>query len=212
MSKTKILLPAVIKNQLTRDSENNHLLNQHYWSELVEHWLSMDGDTRQNHIETQLTHTIINHTDPRKKLHWQSGVLAARDIPAYCVIAPYAGLYCIGSDILKEKSRFGTNVDRYAVNCPMDNIQIYLCGYGHGNITLCINANTTYSDKDPFFKDNVCFVVVIYQGWPYTFIVSISPIKKNHEVLIDYGRHYWKEHGDDRSNNLNLPETSQPPQ
>ncbi len=190
-SNTKILLPEKIKKILTGKFTNHHLLDPEYWSRTVEHWLSLNKSNRQASIESLLQHTIIANTDLRKKLHGQSGVLAAREIPPYFVIAPYSGLYCIGSDILKEKACHGTNVGRYAVDCSLNNLQIDLCGYGYGNITLCINANTTYSKNDPAMEDNTCFALITYQGWPYIFVISISKIKKSSELLIDYGQNYW---------------------
>ena len=177
---------------MSADFENHHLLNPDYWSRIIEHWLSLSASGRKKSIDALLQPITINNSDPRKKLHGQYGVLAARDIPPYSVIAPYSGTYCIGSDILREKAYYGSNVGRYAVDCSMDSMQIDLCGYGHGNITLCINANTTYSKDDPVLNDNACFALIIYQGWPYIFVVSTNKIKKKCELLIDYGQFYWK--------------------
>ncbi|KEI72068.1 hypothetical protein GV64_16235 [Endozoicomonas elysicola] len=191
-TKTKIILPETVKKKILADFKNHHLLNPNYWSQIVEHWLSLSAKSRQKSIDALLRPITINNSDPRKKLHGQYGVLAARDISPYSVIAPYSGVYCIGSDILKEKAFYGTNVGRYAVDCSIDNMQIDLCAYGHGNITLCINANTTYSKDEPVLNDNACFALIIYQGWPYIFVISISEIQKNAEVLIDYGQYYWK--------------------
>lgn len=191
-SKTQVILPKTVKKAVSAVSGSHRLLNPNYWNKIIEYWLSLNQNERQDSIETLLQPTIIDGSDLRKKLHGQYGVLAARDIPPYSVIVPYSGLYCIGSDILKEKACYGLNVDRYVVDCSIDNLQVNLCGYGHGNITLCINANTTYSMEDPVLNDNACFALIVYQGWPYIFVISISNIKRNSELLIDYGRYYWK--------------------
>ncbi len=191
-SESLIILPPALEQRLQVLPGRHPLMDQHYWTESIEHWLSLDGDGRKDSIESSLQLTTIRHSDPRKKLHGQSGVIAASDLPAFSVIAPYAGLYCAGNDVTEEKARYGANVGRYAVDCSLDGVQIDLCGYGHGNITICINANTTYSGHDPVLRDNACFVLATYQGWPYVFVVSIEPIKKGAEVLVDYGRYYWK--------------------
>lgn len=193
--KTKIRLPENFTKQLNSQDEKHPLLEPDYWNKIIEYWLSLSPNGRLKSIETWLQPTTIHHSDPRKKLHGQYGVLAARDIPSCTVIAPYSGLYCIGSDILREKACYGANVGRYAVNCSTDSVQINLCGYGHGNITLCINANTTYIDGDPVLDDNTCFALILYQGWPYIFVISTRKITRNSEVLIDYGRNYWKGYG-----------------
>ncbi|GAA4647740.1 hypothetical protein GCM10023116_00020 [Kistimonas scapharcae] len=192
VSEPLIILPPALEQRLKALSGRHPLMEQDHWAESIEHWLSLDGDERKETIESSLQLTTIRHTDPRKKLHAQSGVIAACDIPAFSVIAPYAGLYCAGNDVAEEKARYGANVGRYAVDCSLEGVQIDLCGYGHGNITICINANTTYSELDPVLRDNACFVLATYQGWPYVFVVSIEPIEKEAEVLVDYGRYYWK--------------------
>ncbi len=191
-SKTKVILPEQVKKSVRADFENHNLLNPDYWGKTIEHWLSLSASGRKNSIDALLQPITINNSDPRKKLHGQYGVLAARDIPPYSVIAPYSGVYCIGSDILREKAYYGSNVGRYAIDCSIDSMQIDLCGYGHGNITLCINANTTYSKDDPILDDNACFALIIYKGWPYIFIISSSFINIGSEILVDYGYYYWK--------------------
>ncbi|WP_211828121.1 SET domain-containing protein-lysine N-methyltransferase [Kistimonas asteriae] len=188
----QVILPPAVEQRLKTLSSRHPLLDQHYWHDCIEHWLSFDGVGRQRTIESSLQLTTIRHSDPRKALHGQSGVVAACDIPAYSVIAPYAGLYCAGNDVAEEMARYGANVGRYAVDCSLGGVQIDLCGYGHGNITICINANTTYSEHEPDLRDNACFVLATYQGWPYVFVVTIKPVKKGAEVLVDYGRYYWK--------------------
>ncbi len=192
MSESLIILPPALEQRLKVLPGRHPLMDQNYWTEAIEHWLSLDGDRRKDTIELSLQLTTIRSSDPRKKLHGQSGVIAASDIPAFSVIAPYAGLYCAGNDVAEEKARYGANVGRYAVDCSLEGVQIDLCGYGHGNITICINANTTYSEHDPVLRDNACFVLATYHGWPYVFVVSIEPIKEGGEVLVDYGRYYWK--------------------
>ena len=165
------------------DFENHELLNPEHWGRIIERRLSLSSRAPKKSIDALLQPITIKNSDPRKKLHGQYGVLAARDIPPYSVIAHYSGIYCIGSDILREKAYYGSNVGRYAVDCSIDSMQIDLCGYGHGNITLCINANITYSKDDPVLNDNACFALIIYQGWPYIFVVSINKIKKKCELL-----------------------------
>ena len=189
---TKVLFSKSLKRLIDSQAAPRHLSSIQFWEQQVKQWLCLAPKKRKELIDKRLTLMTIPSSDPRKKLHGQFGVMAANSISVFSVIAPYAGRYCVSNDVLAERAQHGSNVRRYAVDCSMNGLTIDLCGYGHGNITLCINANTTYVADDPSFPENCCFVTVVYQNWPYVFIVSLTTIKQHEELLIDYGRYYWK--------------------
>ncbi|WP_067587030.1 SET domain-containing protein-lysine N-methyltransferase [Endozoicomonas ascidiicola] len=191
-STTSVHLPENLKTYLSQHDKKHTFLSSDFWESHIEYWLSLNSEQRKSTLDQYMISFLIPASDPRKKLYGQCGVMAARDIPPFSIIAPYGGMYCVGNDLLSERNRHGTNVVRYSVDCSMNGIQINLCGYAHGNITICINANTTYVESDPSYKDNCCFVIVVYRNWPYVFITSTASIKQDSELLIDYGRQYWK--------------------
>ncbi|MCL6268779.1 hypothetical protein M3P05_02290 [Sansalvadorimonas sp. 2012CJ34-2] len=161
------------------------------WSGIVESWLAMSATERAKALDRNLKQVIITNDDPRKGLHGQRGAVAARNLDAFTVVGPYVGKYCYGRDLQEEHGLHGVNVGRYTVDCSMETMRLDLCGYGYGNITVCINANTTYRPDDPAYQDNAFFLMVVYQGWPYVFVVTQRPVRKGDELLADYGRYYW---------------------
>ncbi|WP_299727424.1 SET domain-containing protein-lysine N-methyltransferase [uncultured Endozoicomonas sp.] len=191
-STTSVHLPENLKTYLSQHDKKHAFLSSDFWESHIEYWLSLNSEKRKNTLDQRMMSFLIPASDPRKKLHGQFGVIAARDIPPLSIIAPYGGMYCVGNDLHSERNRHGANIGRYSVDCSMHGMQINLFGYAHGNITICINANTTYVESDPYYKDNCCFVIVVYRNWPYVLITSTAPIKQGSELLIDYGRHYWK--------------------
>ncbi len=161
------------------------------WEQCLQWWLESTPEQRCQRLDAVLKHFQVPDHDSRHGLRGQNGAKSARDIPAYTILGPYVGRYCYGQDLRSEQGRFGVNVGRYAMDCSLDNLRLDLCGYGSGNVTVCINANTTYRSGDPVAQANAEFVLVIYQGWPTVFVMSICDIAKGTEVLVDYGRYYW---------------------
>ena len=41
-------------------------------------------------------------------------------------------------------------------------------------------------------EPNVAFWEVIYHGWPYIFVGSLTDIRKGDELCIEYGEDYWE--------------------
>ena len=42
-------------------------------------------------------------------------------------------------------------------------------------------------------EPNVSFLEVMYKGWPYVLVVSISDVAQGEELLVDYGMQYWQQ-------------------
>ncbi|WP_281648915.1 SET domain-containing protein [Parendozoicomonas sp. Alg238-R29] len=185
--KTRLVMPEGIRPKGKRRS----LTSTPTWEGIVETWLGMEASDRASTLEKTMKHVTLPENDTRLGLRGQSGVLAASDIDEFTVLGPYLGKYCHGQDLQVEQGIHGHNVGRYAVDCSMDTLRLDLCGYGYGNVTVCINANTTYRPGEPVFQDNAFFTMVIYRGWPYIYVVSKQRINKGEEILVDYGRFYW---------------------
>ena len=185
--KTRLVLPGNIKPTGIHQSITSEIV----WEGVVERWLNMSASERASTLEQRLSHVIISEDDERKDLRGQSGVVAAKDLKPFTILGPYVGRYCHGGDVAEESARHGANVGRYAVDCSLDNLRLDVCGYGYGNVTVCINANTTYRDDETPRSANTFFMLVVYRGWPYVFVVSDRDIAKGQDVLIDYGRYYW---------------------
>ena len=180
---TRLILPVTIPT----DDLPAALESTSVWEPIVQSWLDMDSSKRKAQLDSHFKHVVISNDDPRKGLRGQAGVVAHQNIQPFTVLGPYVGKYCHGKDLREEKALYGRNVGRYAVDCTMNAVRLDLCGYGYGNITVCINANTTYRPGDPARPANVFFALVIYRNWPYIFIVSQAHILKGEEILLDYG-------------------------
>ncbi len=184
---TQVRMPPDIRPSGT----DRVLKSSDHWNGIVEKWLQMSATERAGALDQYFQHTLLPDNDERAGLRGQSGVFAARDIKPMTVLGPYAGKYCHGQDLEEEQNTHGANVGRYTVDCSLDSIRLDLCGYGYGNITVCINACTTYRPDDPVRSANAFFLMVTYRGWPYVFVVSHKNIAKGEEILVDYGRYYW---------------------
>ncbi|MTI12644.1 SET domain-containing protein-lysine N-methyltransferase [Sansalvadorimonas verongulae] len=188
--KTRLTLPRNVRPKGIHRS----LTSTVTWEGIVERWLTMDARTRAGELERNIKHVAIKNDDPRLGLRGQSGAVAARNIDAFTVLGPYVGKYCHGRDQQEEQSVHGHNVGRYGVDCSMDAVRLDLCGYGYGNVTVCINANTTYRPGDVVKAANAFFAMVVYRGWPYVFVVTRNAVAQGDEILVDYGRFYWLGH------------------
>lgn len=185
--KTRLTLPDNIRPKGTYRS----ITSTQTWEGILEHWLAMDAGERASELERNMKHVIIKDDDPRHALRGQSGVVAARNLKAFAVLGPYLGKYCHGQDLREEHGIHGQNVGRYAMDCSLDAVRLDLCGYGYGNVSVCINANTTYRPGDIVNKANAFFAMIVYRGWPYVYVVTQSEVSKGDEILVDYGRFYW---------------------
>lgn len=122
------------------------------------------------------------------KLKGQRGVFANDNIDKYKTIAFYEG------KILKKNAQcngytMNMQYERsiYAIDPLIDNsgnISIYINDYRDNIVNL-------YDPINDISKINCSFLWIIIDKKPYTIIIATRKIKKDDELLVDYGDDYW---------------------
>lgn len=75
---------------------------------------------------------------------------------------------------------------------------MYFCALGYGNLTCLANDPIVAPDREgpegeaAVTEANVAVVPLLVGGLPAPFMVCVRAIEPGEEVLIDYGRPYWK--------------------
>ncbi|WP_271196449.1 C80 family cysteine peptidase [Pseudomonas turukhanskensis] len=145
--------------------------------------LKMSGEQRAAYLESWLA---VDEVPGKGR-----GVMAARDIPAFQVLSPYAGKLVVGEAAMAaEQLKIGKqNFSAYAFGTKSDNALVSAFGDGIGNISSLINEGDQAADNN---------VSVIRLGTKIVFFVAKQPIKAGEQLLYDYGGTYdrsgWPSH------------------
>ncbi len=117
------------------------------------------------------------------------GVKAARDIPPFTVLAPYAGKLLSGDAINAEWEKLGMNFTNYTFGTKSDNTLISAFGDGIGNISSLVNKG-----DDPAQNN----LTVMMLGGKLVYLMNDRPISAGEALLYDYGEAYdyrgWPKH------------------
>ncbi len=117
------------------------------------------------------------------------GVKAARDIPRFTVLAPYAGKLLTGDAIKAEWAKLGMNFTSYTFGTKSGNSLISAFGDGVGNVSSLVNKG-----DDPAQNN----LTVMLLGSKLVYLLAERPISAGEPLLYDYGEAYdyrgWPQH------------------
>ncbi|GFH62016.1 hypothetical protein CTEN210_18492 [Chaetoceros tenuissimus] len=160
-----------------------------------------------NHCLKKLIPKLIR--DPQDPCHRASlsltahfGLFAAEDIPADTIIIEYAG------EVRYDDEGHGMYevIPEYAVK--LETCEAFILSRSSDEYvpTVLLDAEFDFNegslindhrwsldgDEDVLHrKVNVKFVEAVVEGWPHIFVMSTCKIKRDEELLIDYGSEYW---------------------
>lgn len=149
--------------------------------------------------------------DPRAGLAGQLGVFARQPLLKGTVIGEYTGwqgtLSCFENEYapaLYEQSLrgqlegwpIGQLPEAYTINLQTPSASgdgMVVCGLGCGSLPARINdGRVRDGDGSSNRPANLCLAEVVHQDVPRLFVVTITDIPANEELLLDYGEDYWQ--------------------
>ncbi|MGY4531902.1 hypothetical protein ACVW0Y_001018 [Pseudomonas sp. TE3786] len=138
-------------------------------------WLAkISGEERAQYMENWM------ETEEVPGMGW--GVKAARDIPVFTVLAPYAGKLLKGEAVADEWDKVGgLRFTEYSFGTTRKDELISAFGDGVGNISSLINKGDTPEQNN---------LTIMRLGGKLNYFMSESPIKAGAPLLYDYGRDY----------------------
>ncbi len=117
------------------------------------------------------------------------GLKAARDIPPFTVLAPYAGKYLEGDAINAEWARVGMNFTNYTFGTQNDNSLISAFGDGVGNMSSLINKGMDEAQNN---------LTAFRLGTKLLYLTPMRPVLAGEPLMYDYGDSYdyrgWPSH------------------
>ena len=117
------------------------------------------------------------------------GLFTKQALSPGVVIAPYGGYVATEEEVerMYPKEIDTTEFDRLGVTTDHDLVISAYGPCGEKSVTRFINAPNEGEEA------NVAFAHVRFQGCiTLCYVVTIRPLKKNQEILIEYGNSYWE--------------------
>ena len=121
-------------------------------------------------------------------------VIAAKKIYKWEILGHYAGKRFFEKIYDKGAHALGgllINIDSYSYGCE----KMFISGFREGNITIYINACTTYASGDESVslpKRNVSFINHKENGVTIPFVIAMDDIEPGESLWLDYGKQYWQ--------------------
>jgi len=118
------------------------------------------------------------------------GIKAARDIPPFTVLAPYAGKYLKGDAAINaEWKKVGMNFTNYTFGTKSDNSLISAFGDGVGNISSLTNKGMDDAQNN---------LTAVRLGSTLLYLMALRAVPAGEALLYDYGDSYdysgWPSH------------------
>jgi hypothetical protein len=134
-----------------------------------------------------------NKNDRRNMPAGSRKIMANAALPAWTILGRYHGAVCLEEEMLdmvglcgeSDWNRYGFTFDTYFDSHRLT-ISSVSANSDFGN--WCKNVN----DGKDFAPLNVRFVEIVYNGWPYIFLVTMRDIAAGEEILVDYSSSYWE--------------------